>query len=105
VPQQTADPAHTCLLHDNQHSGLQPGTECKHTVAVTQCTGTTYCDSLTHGDTQFRSRPKITDLIASEAFKTVPQVCDVMTKPLQGLFLYFAMPYQTLSLCLSSEIW
>jgi hypothetical protein len=37
----------TCLLHDNQHSGLQRGTECKHTVAVTQCTGTTHSVCLT----------------------------------------------------------
>lgn len=72
VPQQTGDPARTCLPRDNQHhSDLQPGTECKHTVAVTQCTGTTRCLFNT-------GRFKITDLTASEVFTADPQTCGVM---------------------------
>jgi hypothetical protein len=67
-----------CLLRDNQQSDLQPGTECKHTVALTQCTGTTRCVCLTQGDSELRSRRKITDLIASEVFTTAPQTRDVM---------------------------
>ena len=49
----------TCLLHDNQHSSLQRGTECKHTVAVTQCTGKTHSVCSTQCGSQLPSRFKI----------------------------------------------
>jgi hypothetical protein len=91
VSRQTGDPARTCLLRDNQHSDLQPGTECKHTVAATQCTGTTRCLLNT-------GRFKITDLTAS----TDPETCDVMRA---DVFFYFIILYQMLSLYLSNEIW